>query len=103
MDKPVNPFVPRSMRWALMEEDWSDLTVRQIAEVFDTSIESVKASMSAIKRKTGYIVQYTGAPLGVPKGKPTGPRSESAKRNMREAARLREQRRREALGDNERG
>ena len=59
--KGPNPFRPRTMVWALYEEDWSDLTVHQIAEVFASSDES-------IKRKTGYMVphvrlSYKGVPV----------------------------------------
>lgn len=53
MNKPENPFKPRSMIWALLEEDWSDLTVRQIAEVFGTTEESIYKSMQRIQKVTG--------------------------------------------------
>lgn len=56
--KGPNPFRPRTMVWALYEEDWSDLTVHQIAEVFASSDESVYAAMRLIKRKTGYMVPH---------------------------------------------
>lgn len=56
--KGPNPFRPRTMVWALYEEDWSDLTVHQIAEVFASSDESVYAAMHLIKRKTGYMVPH---------------------------------------------
>lgn len=59
MDKcKNNPFRPRSMRWALMEEDWSDLTIAQIAEVFNSTPVSVYASIREIKRITGYRVPH---------------------------------------------
>lgn len=56
--KGPNPFRPRTMVWALYEEDWSDLTVHQIAEVFASSDESIYATMRLIKRKTGYMVPH---------------------------------------------
>lgn len=56
--KGPNPFRPRTMVWALYEEDWSDLTVHQIAEVFASSDESVYVAMRLIKRKTGYMVPH---------------------------------------------
>ena len=56
--KGPNPFRPRTMVWALYEEDWSDLTIHQIAEVFASSDESVYAAMHLIKRKTGYMVPH---------------------------------------------
>lgn len=57
MSKPENPFKPRSMIWALLAEDWSDLTVRQVAEVFDTTEPSVYAAIRTILNRTGYKVQ----------------------------------------------
>lgn len=101
MSKPENPFTPRSMVWALMEEDWSDLTLQQIAEVFDSSVMSVKASIKVIKKKTGYSVSYTKVPSGVPKGGSTGPRSELGRQHIQEEARRRAEKRREALGSGE--
>ena len=56
--KGPNPFRPRTMVWALYEEDWSDLTVHQIAEVFASSDESIYAAMRLIKRKTGHMVPH---------------------------------------------
>lgn len=62
LQKPKeNPFKPRSMRWALIEEDWSDLTVRQIAEVFGTKEPVIYAAMRVIHRKTGYWVPHVRA------------------------------------------
>lgn len=59
LQKPKeNPFRTRSMRWALIEEDWSDLTVHQIAEVFGTNDPVVYAAMRVIHKKTGYWVPY---------------------------------------------
>lgn len=56
--KGPNPFRPRTMVWALYEEDWSDLTVHQIAEVFSTMPETVYAAIRVIRKKTGYSVPY---------------------------------------------
>lgn len=53
-----NPYRPRSMLWALIEEDFSDLTVQQIAEVFDTSDKVVYQAMAHIKKETGTRVKY---------------------------------------------
>jgi hypothetical protein len=58
MQKPENPFRPRSNIWALMEEDWSDLTASQIAEVLDTTTEHIYSTMRRITRETGYRVPY---------------------------------------------
>lgn len=52
------PYKSRTMRWALMNEDFSDLTVKQIAEVFNTSTPVVYAAISQIKVQTGYKVPY---------------------------------------------
>lgn len=53
-----NPYKPRSMLWALVEEDFSDLTVAQIAEVFDADMHTVYTYLSRIKRETGFVVPY---------------------------------------------
>ena len=65
--KGPNPFRPRTMVWALYEEDWSDLTVHQIAEVFSTSPETVYAAIRKVKQVTGYRVPHVAlSPKGVP-------------------------------------
>lgn len=51
-------YKERSMMWALCNEDFSDLTREQIAEVFDTGIGYVSCAISRIKKETGYIVKY---------------------------------------------
>lgn len=50
-------YRPRSMKWALVHEDWSDLTIEQIAEVFGVSKETIHSCISKI-RKDGYNVEY---------------------------------------------
>lgn len=65
--KGPNPFRPRTMIWALYEEDWSDLTVPQIAEVFSTSPETVHSAISKVKQVTDYRVPHVALS---PKGKP---------------------------------
>lgn len=65
--KGPNPFRPRTMVWALYEEDWSDLTVHQIAEVFSTSPETVYAAIRKVKQVTGYRVPHVALS---PKGEP---------------------------------
>lgn len=56
--KVQNPYRPRTMRWALIEEDWSDLTLRQIADVFGCADTSVSMAMQDIYKRTGYRVPY---------------------------------------------
>lgn len=58
--KPKNPYPPRSIPWALMDEDWSDLTVSQIAEVFGEEVEprDIRRYMASIQRRTGYVVPF---------------------------------------------
>lgn len=50
-------YRPRSMKWALVHEDWSDLTIEQIAEVFGVSKETIHSCISKI-RKDGHNVKY---------------------------------------------
>lgn len=47
----------RSMKLALVHEDWSDLNIEQIAEVFGVSKETIHSYISKI-RKDGYDVKY---------------------------------------------
>lgn len=58
MEKPVNPYKHRSLTWALLEEDWSDLTANEIAEVFGTSRSTIYSCIRRIRVETGYEVQY---------------------------------------------
>lgn len=58
MQKPENPYRPRCLKWALFEEDWSDLTVVQIAEVFDVKKGVIQSTIFRIKQETGYSVPY---------------------------------------------
>lgn len=55
---PNNPFKPGTIRAALYEEDFSDLTAAQIGEVFAMEEKAVKKAMIDIKAKTGKIVEY---------------------------------------------
>lgn len=64
--KPKNPYPPRSIPWALMEEDWSDLTVNQIAEVFGEEVEprAIYRYIASIEHRTGYVVPFKRCPSG---------------------------------------
>lgn len=65
--KTKNPYKERTMIWALYEEDYSDLTASQIADVFGTTKEYVNQAMRRIKRETGYVVPYVRlSPQGRP-------------------------------------
>lgn len=63
--KRPNPFKPRTMIWALYEEDWSDLTVPQIAEVFGMSESYVYSAIRRIWKLTGYRVPYRVPERGI--------------------------------------
>ncbi len=56
---PENPYRRGSLIWSIMEGDWGDLTVSQIAEVMDCSRHTVVYYLSQIKRETGYAVPHT--------------------------------------------
>lgn len=60
MDKPKNPYREGSIIWSVMEGDWEDLTVKQIAEVLDVLPHYVAESMRRIRVKTGYVVPHAG-------------------------------------------
>lgn len=49
---------PSTMTEALIAEDWSDLTVPEIAEVLETSSESIRALFWYIKINYGVVVPY---------------------------------------------
>lgn len=55
---PQNPYRPGTMVAALYEEDFSDLTVERIAEVFGTSKMAVYTSIKKIKQETGKVVAF---------------------------------------------
>lgn len=57
--KPPNPYRKGSRIWALMEEDWSDLTVTQIAEVMGCAYNTIAAQLRRIRLETGYVVPVT--------------------------------------------
>lgn len=68
MIKPENPYTKYlqndrngkkiSVLWSAFEGDWADLDAAQIAEVLGTSSDVVYATISRIKRETGYFVLY---------------------------------------------
>ena len=58
MIKPENPYEKGTLSWNLMEDDWSDLTVRQIAEVLDVQPSSIYCALKRIQRRTGYAVPH---------------------------------------------
>lgn len=62
-----NPYRPKTMKWALIEEDWSDLSMKQIAEVFGSTYASVQRTIVNIKKETGYEVPYRKRKAGRPK------------------------------------
>lgn len=56
--KPENPFREGTLIWSIMEGDWEDLTVNQIAEVLDTTEQQISVYLSHIQKKTGYAVPF---------------------------------------------
>lgn len=58
MDKPMNPYRKGSLIWSIMEGDWEDLTVDQIAEVLDRDPLIVARAIYRIKKETGYQIPY---------------------------------------------
>ena len=57
-EDPKNPYRPGTMIAALYEEDFSDLTAKQIAEVFDVDVSYIYKAALRIKRETGRQVNY---------------------------------------------
>lgn len=58
MDKPKNPYRKGSVIWSVMEGDWEDRTVTQIAEVLGTAPNNISTNIFMIKKKTGYNVPH---------------------------------------------
>lgn len=56
--KPVNPFKKWSIVWQVMEGDWEDLTINQIAEVLDVHPGTIYGSVRQIRLRTGYCVKH---------------------------------------------
>lgn len=67
MNKPECPYKPKTMLWALYMEDWSDLTVKQISEVFDVSEAVIYKALRTIARKTRYRVPHKAADRSAPR------------------------------------
>lgn len=68
MEKPKNPYNKGTLIWSVMEGDWSDLTIRQIAEVLDSNESSVRRIINKIKNRTGYDVPRMRGTPGPTKG-----------------------------------
>ena len=64
MVKPENPYEKGTLSWNLMEDDWSDLTVRQIAEVLDIQPSSIYCALKRIQKRTGYAVPHKDGTQG---------------------------------------
>lgn len=63
--KPECPYNPKSLRGALFLEDWSDLTVMQIAEVMNKDVKTVYQAIRDIRERTGYQVPHLNRVCGV--------------------------------------
>lgn len=74
MLRPCNPYRKDTLRWSLMEgglqgefdglSGWDDLTIKQIAEIFDKAEQVVRDAIKVIQRETGFCVPYTHVPRG---------------------------------------
>lgn len=66
MARPENPYPPGSLIWSLMEgglqgefdgkPGLEDMTIQEIADLLETTYYTVQATLSRIKRETGYRV-----------------------------------------------
>lgn len=57
-------FRPRSAIWALANEDFSDLTISQIAEVLGIEPTTVNNYIHKLKKEYGITVAYVHVPPG---------------------------------------
>lgn len=67
MEKPKNPYKKGTIIFDIMEGDWEDLTVPQIAEVLYKRPNTVWKYIRKIEMDTGYRVPRT---KGTPGRKP---------------------------------
>lgn len=88
MAKPENKYKNGSTIWSIMEGDWEDLTVSEIADVLGASKNYVRTAMQKIKKETGYAVRCSGA-------KPEEPKETGGSENF--SGRLRSMRKRRGL------
>lgn len=58
MKKPDNPYPKGPLIWSVMEGDWEDLTMEQIAEVMGSTYKAISSSITRIKKETGYRVPH---------------------------------------------
>lgn len=58
LKKPQNPYRKGTLTWSVMESDWEDLTVAQIAEVLDVQTKKIYEAIQKIKAETGYLVPH---------------------------------------------
>jgi transposase len=56
VDKPENRYRKGTVKWAVLEGDWADLTPGQIAEVLGVSLSAVRTAIGQIRRETGYDI-----------------------------------------------
>ncbi len=69
MYRPINSYTKTRapICYALLESNWEDLTVREIAEVLDYPVQSVRNAIKDIYKKTGYRVPYKKIKDGRPR------------------------------------
>ena len=55
-NKPYNPYNSGTIPWSLLEDDWSDLTPKEIGEILGCKPSSVNHARRQIKKELGYDV-----------------------------------------------
>ena len=60
MTKPENKYRRGSIIWSVMEGDWEDLTVSEIAYVLNTNKAAIRDAIRRIRKETGYAIRYGG-------------------------------------------
>lgn len=58
MIKPENPYIPETLIYRLMDEDWSQMTKNEIVEATGSTYKAITSAMCRIKDETGYVVPY---------------------------------------------
>lgn len=58
MNKPENPYERGSRIYKIMEGDFTNCTIGEIAEIVGCTNEYVRSSITKIRQRTGYVVPH---------------------------------------------
>lgn len=88
MEKPEHGYKHGSILESLIEKDWSDKTVLQVADELGSNVNSIKSAIYKIKQNTGYQVRYLIPPD--PECNPTEPECDIKRKLAQTMSRLKQ-------------